>query len=123
MNHWIDGRIKDEMDKTGAVYIPALNLDSSDQEVVNKVTDYQNHFAKLYGEREIMPVITKQYDRNGPGEEFADFFDQVAKGNVTRGGAGDMVDHSIADEQNVKRNLTESRNSVIKTISNFSDFK
>jgi len=123
MNHWIDGRIKDEMDKTGAVYVPALELDSQDQEVVNKVTDYQNHYAKLYGQPEIIQVVTKQYDKNGPGAEFADFFDEVAKGNVKRGGKGDMIDHTLSDETNVKSKLTESKKSVIKTISNFSDFK
>ena len=122
-NHWIDGRIKDEMDKTGAVYIPALNLDSSDQEVVDKVTDYQNHFAKLYGQPTIMHVVTKQYDKDGPDAEFAEFFDEVAKGNVTRGGKGDMVDHTIADELNIKSKLTESRTTLVRKISNFSDFK
>lgn len=122
-NDWISDRIKAEQDKTGAVYIPALNLDSDDQEVVDKVTDYQNHFAKLYGERSVMHVVTKQYDKNGPGAEFEEFFDKIAKGEVTRGGKGDLVDHTIADELNTKKNLTESKKSVIKTISNFSDFK
>ena len=122
MNHWIDGRIKDEMDKTGAVYLPSLTLDSDDKEVVDKVTDYQNHFAKLYGERDVIHVVTKQYDKNGPGAEFADFFDEIAKGNVKRGGAGDMVDHTIADEINIKSKLTESRTTLIRKVSNFSDF-
>lgn len=122
MNHWIDGRIKDEMDKTGAVYIPALNLDSDDQEVVDKVTDYQNHFAKLYGEREVMHVVTKQYDKNGPGAEFADFFDEISKGNVKRGGKGDMVDHTIADELNITSKLTENKTTIVRKVSNFSDF-
>lgn len=123
MNHWIDGRIKDEMDKTGAVYLPALNLDSQDQEVVDKVTDYQNHYSKLYGQPSIVHVVTKQYDKNGPGAEFADFFDKVAKGEVTRGGKGDMVDHTIADEINVKSKLTESKTTLVRKVSNFSDFK
>lgn len=122
-NDWINDQLKKEKDKTGAVYVPALMLDSSDQEVVDKVTDYQNHFAKLYGEREIIHVVTKQYDSSGPGAEFESFFDKVAKGEVTRGGAGDAVSHTNADEINIKRNLTESKKSVVKTISNFSDFK
>jgi hypothetical protein len=118
MNDWIDDKLKEEgkQDKI-------LILDSSDQEVVDRVTDYQNHFAKLNNERSIMPVVTKQYDKNGPGAEFADFFDQISKGNVKRGGAGDMVDHTIADEINIKSKLTESKTTLIRTISNFSDFK
>jgi hypothetical protein len=117
MNDWIGDKIKEEgrQDKI-------LMLDSSDQEVVDRVTDYQNHFAKLNNERSIMQVVTKQYDKNGPGAEFADFFDQVAKGEVTRGGAGDMVDHTIADELNVKSKLTESTTTLVRKVSNFSDF-
>lgn len=122
-NDWVSDRIQAEKDRTGAAYIPAIELDSQDQEVVDRVTDYQNHYAKLYGQPSIMHVVTKQYDKNGPGEEFADFFDKVAKGEVTRGGKGDMVDHTLSDEANIKSNLTESKKSVIKTISNFSDFK
>jgi hypothetical protein len=117
MNDWIGDKIKEEgkQDKI-------LILDSSDQEVVDRVTDYQNHFAKLNNERSVMQVVTKQYDKNGPGAEFADFFDQVAKGEVTRGGAGDMVDHTIADELNVKSKLTESVATLVRKVSNFSDF-
>jgi hypothetical protein len=116
-NDWIDDKLKEEgkQDKI-------LILDSDDQEVVDKVTDYQNHFAKLNNERSIMHVVTKQYDKNGPGAEFADFFDQIAKGEVTRGGAGDMVDHTIADELNIKSKLTESTSTLIRKVSNFSDF-
>jgi hypothetical protein len=121
-NNWISDRLEEEKNKTGAVYVPALMLDSDDQEVVDKVTDYQNHFAKLYGEREVMHVVTKQYDKNGPGAEFADFFDQIAKGEVTRGGKGDMVDHTTADELNVKSKLTESKKTIVRKVSNFSDF-
>jgi hypothetical protein len=69
-----------------------------------------------------MHVVTKQYDKNGPGAEFADFFDQIARGEVTRGGAGDMVDHTIADELNIKSKLTESTSTLIRKVSNFSDF-
>jgi hypothetical protein len=117
MNDWIDDKLKEEgkQDKT-------LILDSDDQEVVDKVTDYQNHFAKLNNERSIMHVVTKQYDKNGPGAEFADFFDQIAKGNVKRGGAMDIVDNTIADELNVKSKLTEGKTTLVRKVSNFSDF-
>jgi len=115
-NHWIDNRIKDEMEEKGAVYLPALDLDSQDQEVVDKVTEYQNHYAKLYGQPTIMHVVTKKYDKEGATEEFNQFFDEIAKGNVKRGGKGDKVDHTISDT------LTESNKAIIKKIMNFSDF-
>jgi hypothetical protein len=115
-NDWIDNRIKDEMDEKGAVYLPALDLDSQDQEVVDKVTEYQNHYAKLYGQPTIMNVVTKTYDKEGATKEFAAFFDDIASGKVKRGGPGDKVDHSISDT------LTEGRVPIVKKIMNFSDF-
>ena len=122
MNDWISDRLKAEREKTGAVYIPALMLDSQDQEVVNKVTDYQNHFAKLYGQPSIMHVVTKKYDSEGSSKEFKDFFDEVAKGNIKRGGKGDIVDHTITDELTIQPKLTESNSTLVRKVSNFSDF-
>ena len=116
MNHWIDNRIKEEMEEKGAVYLPALDLDSEDQEVVDKVTEYQNHHAKLYGQPTIMHVVTKTYDKEGAIKEYDDFFKDIASGKVKRGGAGDRVDHTIST------NLAESRSTIVKKIMNFSDF-
>lgn len=121
-NDWINDKLREEREKTGAVYIPALVLDSKDQEVVDKVTDYQNHFAKLHGQPTVMQVVTKKYDSNGPDAEFADFFDQIAKGEITRGGKRDQVDHTISDNLHTNSNLTESKKTIVRTISNFSDF-
>ena len=67
-NDWINRKLKEEREKTGAVYVPALNLDSQDQEVVDRITDYQNHFAKLHGQPNIMQVVTKTYDKEGASQ-------------------------------------------------------
>jgi hypothetical protein len=111
LNHWISEKLRAERKKTGAVYIPALVMDSQDEETVDKITDYQNHFAKLHGQPTIMNVVTKKYDSSGANSEFDEFFDLVGKGEIKRGGAGDIVGESKASQ------------TFIKTISNFSDFK
>ena len=100
-----------------------LLLDSQDQEVVDRITDYQNHFAEITGEPRIINVVTNKLEKEGPAEEFEDFFNEVAKGKVTRGGTGDMVDHTVSDKLAADTKITESRKSIVRTISNFSDFK
>lgn len=116
INDWIDDRMGDKKNKT-------LLLDSQDQEVVDRITDYQNHFAEITGEPRIINVVTNKLEKEGPAEEFEDFFNEVAKGKVTRGEKGDMVDHTVSDKLAADTKITESRKSIVRTISNFSDFK
>ena len=116
LNDWIDDRMGDKKNKT-------LLLDSQDQEVVDRITDYQNHFAEITGEPRIINVVTDNLEKDGPAKEFEDFFAEVAKGKVTRGGKGDMVDHTVSDKLAADTKITESRKSIVRTISNFSDFK
>ena len=115
INDWINDRMDGKKNKT-------LLLDSQDQEVVDRITDYQNHFAEITGEPRIINVVTNKLEKDGPAEEFEDFFNEVAKGNVTRGEKGDMSDHTTSDKLAADTKITESKKSVIRTISNFSDF-
>jgi hypothetical protein len=110
-NNFISQRLREEREKTGATYVPAIMLDSQDKEALKKVTDYQNHFAKELGQPSIMQAVTKKYDEEGVTTEFDSFFDAIAKGTVTRGGKGDIVASPKMDES-----------FKIKTLKNFSDF-
>lgn len=121
INSWIDSQIKDKKNKTGATYIPEIILDSRDKETYNKIKDYQNHFANILGEPNIMQeVVTKKYDTEGEASEFKDFFAEIAKGNIKRGGPGDTVSHGTIDE--IGESQSSAFNLKFKTILSFSDF-
>lgn len=125
LNDWISDRIAKEKAESGAVYIPALMLDSQDQEVVDRITKYQNKFAKDLNQPSIMHVVTNKYDKESAPPDVRKFFDEVERGNVKRGGSRDRVDHSDADRlSNQYGKIGESKSpKIIRNISNFSDFK
>lgn len=66
LTSFINDRIKKEKKDSGATYIPAVDLDSSEEEVFERITKYQNEYAKLFGQPQIIPVI---YDKYGDTEE------------------------------------------------------
>ena len=96
-------------------------LDSTDKETVDKITEYQNHFAKMHGQSTIMQVVTKNYDSDKANDEFDEFFNGVKKGTTIRGGANDIINHQDAD----RSLIGESHSPLLKpkTILSFSDFK
>jgi hypothetical protein len=122
MNAWIADRIKKQRAESGATYIPAVMLDSRDQEVYDQITDYQNHFAKELDQPTIMQVVTNKYDKQETPDEVADFFKQIEEGEVTRGGEGDRVSHEDADSTSTIQRMEESRKPLVRKILNFSDF-
>jgi hypothetical protein len=98
LNTWINDRIAKEKAETGAVYLPAITLDSSDKEVFNKITEYQNDYAQKLGQPAIIPVIYDKFKNEPVMEEFDAFWKEVEKGNVAPGSEGDNIEHSIADD-------------------------
>ena len=70
LNSWIADRIKKEKEETGAAYLPSIMLDSSDEEVFTRITNYQNNYADLLGMPHIIPVV---YDKYGTGETKSDY--------------------------------------------------
>jgi hypothetical protein len=128
-NDWVDKQIKKKREETGAVYVPYVELDSRDKEAYNRVLDYQNHFAKLHGEPAIMRVVMDNYDKDKVDDEFDEFFDAIGRGEVTRGGEGDVVDHEVAD--NLDKDIqkitadqeTEPKSFTPSASSRFSQFK
>lgn len=98
LNTWINDRIAKEKAETGAVYVPAITLDSRDEEVYNKITEYQNDYAQKLGQPAIIPVIYDKFKNEPVMEEFDAFWKEVEKGNVTPGSEGDKIEHSIADD-------------------------
>ena len=109
------------MKDTGAVYVPYVELDSSDKEAYDHVLDYQNHFAKLHGEPSIMRVITNNYDKNKVDNEFDEFFNEIGSGKVTRGGEGDKVDHSVSNE--LDKDIQKTTDSTGDNSTNFEPTK
>lgn len=128
-NHFIDQRIKKKMKETGAVYVPYVELDSSDKEAYDKVVAYQNHFAKLHGEPSIIQNIATHYDSEKVNDDFDEFFDAIKSGKVTNDGKGDVVDHSVSDEldkdiqKTTDSTSTDSTEFKPTTASRFSFFK
>jgi hypothetical protein len=98
LNTWVDDRIAKEKAESGASYIPAITLDSSEKEVYDKIVGYQNHYAAITNQPSVIPVIYDKYENKAVFEEFEEFWKEVGKGGVEAGGEGDIVDHSVADE-------------------------
>lgn len=115
LNDWINDLITKERKASGATYLPYIELDSSDAEAMKKISDYQNHLAKQYGQPSIIKVVAKNKDSEKTEADFNKFFDEIAKGKVDYEGKGDKSAHSLEP-------MSESKLGV-KTILNFSDFK
>lgn len=84
MTAWINDRIHKKKEETGAVYVPEIMLDSSEKEVFDRVTAYQNNYAKLFGEPTIIPVIYDKYGNEEVEKEFDDFWKAVKDGKIER---------------------------------------
>jgi hypothetical protein len=133
LNSWIDDKISKERKKSGAVYMPYVELDSSDKETLDKITDYQNHFAKLHGQPGIMNVVYDKYGNEKTSDEFDEFFEEIGKGNVEYGKEGDLSDHTISNNLNKELNNLEKSSDIdisssktrfeSRTVFSFSDFK
>jgi hypothetical protein len=98
LNSWINDRIAKEKKETGAVYLPSVMLDSSDKEVYDKMTEYQNNYAQMLGQPAIIPAVYDKFKNEPVMEEFDAFWEEVEKGNVTPGSEGDKIEHSISDD-------------------------
>ena len=90
LQNWINDRIKKEKKETGATYIPAIILDSEDKEVFQSITDYQNNYAKLFGQPSIIPVIYDKYGNEGVEKDFKKFWDEVGKERIKKSGEKDV---------------------------------
>jgi hypothetical protein len=78
-SEWIHNELKKEKEETGATYVPALMLDSSDKEAYDRIVKYQNNYAKLFGQPTIIPVIREKADAETQ-KEFDEFMDSIKKG-------------------------------------------
>lgn len=109
-NSWISDQLAQKRAETGAVYVPYIDLDSSDKETYDKVLDYQNNFAKLHGEPTIMRVVTTNLDKEKVNNEFTQFFKAIESGKVTREGKGDRADHTVVNKvaQDLGKQTNES---------------
>ena len=90
---WIQDEILKKKEETGAVYVPSLDLDSSEKEVFDRVTNYQNNYAKLFGERTLIPVIYNKYGNEDVEEEFADLWKEIGEGSVKKEKVTESLSH------------------------------
>jgi hypothetical protein len=90
LENWIAQRAREERERTGATYIPAVNLDSSDKEVFDRLTKYQNNYAKLFGMPSIIPVVYDKFGNEEVKDEFDNFFKAVAEGKIKHNADGSV---------------------------------
>jgi hypothetical protein len=79
LQSWINEELKKKKKETGATYIPALDLDSSDAETFERITNYQNEYAKMFGQPTIIPVIYNKFGNEDAEEEFDEYFEYLRK--------------------------------------------
>lgn len=79
LQKWIDDRITKEREESGATYLPALDLDSSDKEVMDEITAYQNNYAKTFGQPQIINAVYDKYGNEEVEKEFKVFWEEVGK--------------------------------------------
>jgi hypothetical protein len=121
-NDWIDRKISEEREKTGAIYVPSVILDGNNAETYDRISDYQNHFANITGKPNIIEAVREKSSKEKTDAEFNAFFNDIASGKVKNTGAGDVTksdNYTEVIKQNKPR-MTESR---IQTVSSFSYFK
>ena len=83
LNRLINNRIKAEKAKSGATYIPEIRLDSRDKQTFDQITEYQNTYAKMFNQPELITVAYSKF-RNEPVEaEFKELWDQIGSGNYS----------------------------------------
>ena len=102
LQSWIQDELKKKREETGATYIPALDLDSSDKETFDRITNYQNNYAKLFGMPKIIPVVYDKYGNDEVEEDFKEFWDQVGTGEIKHNedGTSTRVEKSNKKETN-----------------------
>lgn len=98
--------IHKQKEETGAVYLPAANFDSSEKETFDRITNYQNNYAKLFGQPSIIPVIYKKY--GDTDDQFEDFWNSVRKGTVDTPELENIATYS-EKEKGVKESLSHLR--------------
>ena len=106
MQTWIAQDIHKQKEEAGATYLPAANFDSSEKETFDRITNYQNNYAKLFGQPSIIPVIYKKY--GDTDDQFEDFWNSVRKGTVDTPELANATTHS-EKEKGVKESLSHLR--------------
>jgi hypothetical protein len=114
LQSWIQDKANKQREDTGATYIPAVNLDSSDKETFDNIVKYQNTYAKLFDQPQIIPVVYDKYGRDEEEDEEAKpFWDEVKKESKST--------DSLASAKETKKETNESV-SNLKYIIPFSKF-
>lgn len=119
---WIQEKARKQKEEDGAVYIPAVNLDSSDKETFDHITNYQNNYAKLFGQPQIIPVIYDKFGNDEVEEDFKEFWDEVGKGNIKHNEDGTSTKTSNSDKDKETKKETNESVSNLKYIIPFSKF-
>ena len=120
LQKWIDDRITKEREESGATYLPALDLDASDKEVMDEITAYQNNYAKTFGQPQIINVIYDKYGNEEVEEDFKVFWEEVGK---EREAELEKLTQEDREKDEAAKNKKETNESVsLKYIIPFSRF-
>ena len=109
LNTMINDMISKKRKEENAVYLPSIDLDTRDQEVVDHIVNYQNNYAKMYGQPTVAHLVYDRYGNEDEFKEFDEFFKDVEEGNVEAGGSGDKVDKTVADDLEKEESLWQSQ--------------
>jgi len=115
-NSYMDNLRKKQEKETGAVYKPDVILDSSEKEAFEHITKYQQNYAKLTGQPDIITVVYDKYGSQDTENQFKDFWGSVAEGKVKRDGAKDKIEHN-SDKESSNESFIR-----MKHITSFSKF-
>ena len=126
---WIQEKARKQRKETGAAYIPAVDINwgdtsssGNDKESFEHITNYQNNYAKLFGQPQIIPVIYDKYGNDGVEEDFKEFWDEVGKGNIKHNEDGTSTRVSKDDSSKETKKETNESVSNLKYIIPFSKF-
>jgi hypothetical protein len=108
---WINDKISKKREEENAVYLPSIDLDTRDQEVVDHIVNYQNNYAKMYGQPTVAHLVYDKYGNEDEFKEFDEFFKDVEEGKVEAGGKGDKIDKTVVDDLEKEESLWQSQKS------------
>jgi hypothetical protein len=128
-NDWINREMEKKKKSTDADIVTSVTLNSTEEEVFDRVTNYHNHYAQITGSPTIVDAMADKFKNEKTMATFNSLFSDIASGKIKNDSANDKsVDVTADDDYDtvVRMNNYENQpmgESLIKTAFSFSDFK
>ncbi len=115
LQDWVHERMEEQLEGTGAIYIPSVTMSANDREAYEQVNNYNNELAKKLGERSVVSVVRKEPDSEVMAE-FNKFYDDIASGKIIQLEDGTFVrkegdqksEEEAADAQKTKEEVKDA---------------